>query len=162
MSFANAHHAEFFRQLFEETVCKLAGRTVQVRFRQPYGADALGETYLDHGGLAIIDIRPSLPLEKQFEVLLHEAADIKAGHLDMVGPTDFAFRPSGSAVPVHETKAGEMVAKSMEDEAQAPADKWDEWASRRIEARNLGQEDAEGRIIAKLVCLQNYKDGLNE
>ncbi len=159
MAFINAHHAEFYRQLFEETACKLAGRPVQVRFRQPFGADAVAETYREHSARVIVDIRPSMPLEKQFDALLHEVAHIKAGHTEIVGPTNYASLPSGSCPPFRSaTKAGEMVAKSLENEAEIISGKWENWASRHIEERNLGS-DAEGQIIAKLISLQNYKDG---
>jgi hypothetical protein len=162
VTFANAHHAEFFRQLFEETACKLAGRVVHVRFQQPVSVHAIGETFQDEFSQVIIDIRPSLPLEKQFEALLHEVGHVKAGHTDMMGPTPYL--PPGSFVPRPPTTKAQQIAeeiaiKSIEGEAEGLADKFCEWACRRIEARNLGQDDAEGQIIAKLVCLQNYTDG---
>jgi hypothetical protein len=157
--FVNANHAEFFRKLFEETACKLAGRAVQIRFRQPFGAEAWGETYQDPFGRVVIDIRPSLPLEKQFNILLHEVAHIKAGHAELVGPTPYASLPSGSCVPTRPaTKAEEATMRSLEGEAESLADKLGAWASRHVEERNLGEKDADDLIIAKLVSLQYYKE----
>ena len=160
MTFINSQQAELFRRLFEETACKLAGRAVQVRLRQPFGADALAETYQDEAGRVIVDIRPSLPLEKQFDALLHEVAHIKGGHVDLVGPSNYASLPSASCVPSRPaTKSEEAVMKGLEYEAEGLADKLGAWASRQVEERNPGQKDAEGLIINKLVYLQGYKDG---
>jgi len=136
--------------LWQTTAEHLAGRSVLLRLQQPVDAWAWGETYLNHGGQVVIDLRPGLPPAENFRMFLHEVAHARL-HMWTISPSIDSYLPAGSDNTPPAGGWDYYRRDPREQEADALAGIWAKWAEPFAKA----YPDREN--LAKILALQYWQ-----
>lgn len=148
-----------WRERFDKVAQHLSRRACLVRFREPPTKGAAGECYRaeDFPSVAFIDISPGLCVVERFKVLLHEVAHARL-HLETIETTSAQKEHSGSIELSSHFWNVQHAEDSREHQAQALADRWNEYAETKVFKAVGTCEDEELLVALKLVALEFYKE----
>lgn len=140
--------------LMRAVACKLAGRPVELRCQRPVYVGRNGQAYKGRGEIGVIDIDPFLTLERQFYVLLHEAAHIKHDFATL--PETSHLREASIDIRAEDRLiyAYHPVIKAQESRADQAAKAWQAYADKHYREYSPDYGD----LVRKLLALTNYSE----